>query len=295
MASTSYLFIFFFFIFNKNMSSQLYSQLIEILGTAGIFKNTFSAYITIKRYIFGKYENLKSTNNLLLNNNEILEYNNQLQLFNQEISSFGNNVPYLSKENYELFLEQSFSSINFESCGRSTSQTAVNLIIVLSMYGEVKDKFLKIHSYLVQRINQMEQNLKLMNNKVEVNVTSSIDLSDKIKNVNVNVNSNNNVNSSKYPTNTYSPYTSDNNMILPGISKSNEDVSPSVIFSKMPSFCKRNDLKLPCKKGTPEYKLLKETIKEHLMYAEQEVLYNKLEYSQAHLEAAIYYLKNIEE
>jgi len=53
------------------------------------------------------------------------------------------------------------------------------------------------------------------------------------------------------------------------------------------------NIRLPVKKKTEEYNKLTEVIKNHMMYAEQEALYNNYEECKAHVDASLYYLKNI--
>jgi hypothetical protein len=46
-------------------------------------------------------------------------------------------------------------------------------------------------------------------------------------------------------------------------------------------------------KDSSDYKKIKEIVKNHMEYASLEMDYNKLEKSQDHIEAAIYYLRNM--
>jgi hypothetical protein len=83
---------------------------------------------------------------------------------------------------------------------------------------------------------------------------------------------------------------------LPAVKKeknSFEEVIASSSFDYIPRLVDKS-IKLPIMKDSDAYKKVKEIVKNHMEYAALEMDYNKLEMSQDHIEAAIYYLRNIQ-
>ena len=66
----------------------------------------------------------------------------------------------------------------------------------------------------------------------------------------------------------------------------------SVNLDYIPTLVDKN-IKLPISKNTPEYIKVKEIIKTHIEYSTLELDFHKLEIAKDHVEAAIYYLRNI--
>jgi hypothetical protein len=71
-----------------------------------------------------------------------------------------------------------------------------------------------------------------------------------------------------------------------------EEVRASSNFDYIPRLVDKS-IRLPITKDSEAYKKVKQLAKEHMDYAALELDYNKLEKSQDHVEAAIYYLRNI--
>jgi hypothetical protein len=72
-----------------------------------------------------------------------------------------------------------------------------------------------------------------------------------------------------------------------------EEIRAESNFDYIPRLVDRG-IKLPITKESEVYKKVKELVKNHMEYAALELDYNKLEKSQDHVEAAIYYLRNIQ-
>ena len=66
----------------------------------------------------------------------------------------------------------------------------------------------------------------------------------------------------------------------------------SVNLDYVPTLVDKN-IKLPISKNSPEYNKVKEIIKTHIEYSTLELDFHKLEIAKDHVEAAIYYLRNI--
>lgn len=249
-----------------NNQSIIYKLFKEALDTASFFKNTPQAYLTIKTYAFNNTNQLLQTGQGQFFPNEKLDFDNQYNFYNQEIMSVGGQQnAFMNKENYENFLVQNFSSVNFDTCDKATLSLTNNLINVLGMYGPIQERFASHKKFVMFRIaqfNSMEQ----VQNKPEVSI------------------SNNNTSLTTTTTTT---------------TKTTKSQQPkvSVKIGAVKDFKEliNQNIKLPIKKGSQEYEQIKDIVKEHLMLAEQEALYNNMTTSQAHIEVALYYLKNIQE
>lgn len=242
-----------------NNQSQAFVQFIDNLNTANLYKSYFQAYLTIKRYAFSYTQNLVQSGRAQLFNNECVEYDNQYQYFNQEINSVGGtNAAFLNKENYEVFISQIFSKIDFNICDLVSLNVSNNLMNAMTQFGNLPDKFANHQKFVIFRISQLNQ---LNVQQIGQNVISGGQGQGGSQSKNVQINDTKNID--------LNTKTTDYKSLI------------------------NKSIKLPVKKGTNEYNNLKNIIKEHLTLSEQEALYNKMDYSKAHLEAALYYLKNI--
>jgi hypothetical protein len=237
--------------------------------------------LTIKNFAINFIQqSLKNQGQIYLHEQKELE--NHISLFNQEIFSVGGyNNAILNKDSYEKFIFQSFSNINFEVCDKSTLLTAINLITVFSMYGPLPDKYEKHMYFCKQKINLLDSQSK-QSNQNQISQTNSI----------INTN-NNTIVTSKQPV-----IDTQTNKVTQ-VNNSNANMEKKSVPIPINSNNYENliikQIRLPVNKGTKEYNDLKGIIKEHLMIAEQEALYNKIDISKAHIEAALYYLRKIEE
>lgn len=290
---------------NLNNNSPLYMYFNDFLNTAICFKNLPQSYLTIKQYIFNYVQNLILTNQAQLYQYEQIEIERHMSMFSQEINSYGQNNAYLNKEGFENFVIQCFSRIDFSNSDIPTLNIANNLLTVLTIYGELSEKFANQRSFINNKLQQLRGNNTLNNNYNNNNINSLN--KNVINNSNQNINNPNNQGSNK---NSISPSITnklDSSPIVnngQGNSIKNDEIyqknlgtiSSNIGIPKgnftSDDLIKKN-IKLPIKKGTLEYENIKALIKEHIMYAEQEALYLKIENSKAHMETALYYLNNI--
>jgi len=255
---------------NTQQRSMLFNHFNEILNTANNFKNYFQAYLTIKSYAFSSTQQFIQQGRGQLYENEYNEYNKQYQYFNQEVNSVGGqNVAFLNKDNFENFLVQTFSSIDFNTCDLITLNLTNNLINSMTQFGNLPSKFASHQQFVLGRISQ--QNQSNQNQQLQQNIQNLQNLQS-----NSNSNTNNKVNQGSEPTKP-----------KPRVEVNTKTTDFNTLINK--------NIKLPVKKGTDEFVKLKGVIQEHLCLAEQEALYNKLDFSRAHMEVALYYLKNIVE
>lgn len=270
---------------NKNLQqSFIYGYFADLINTAMCFVNiNFQVYLTIKNYAINFIQH-SIKNQGQIYQYEQMELENHITLFNKEVFSVGGfNLAILSKEAFENFLVQSFSTINFDSCDKNTLNIANNLITVFSMYGPLSDRFSKQKQFLMFKISQLDSQIQPINHSNPVS--------------NVNNNNNTNLNVTKVNNGNLTQTNQVNQVNTNKVNNMNEKVEIKTDPKKMNSINSANlidrNIKLPIKKGTNEYNTIKAVIKDHLMYAEQEALYNKIDHSKAHIEAALYYLKNI--
>lgn len=242
--------------------SFLYHYFNELINTAMCFQNkSFQAYLTIKNYAYNFIIHNIKTQQGCLSQFEQMEFEKSQLFFNQEINSIGGfSNAVLSKENFESFLVQSFSTIDFDQCDKTTLTIANNLITVLSSYGPLPERFANHKNFLMYKLSQLNNNVG--------NVFESKNDSSKKNNQGSNL---------------------VNNKAKPEPIKTNPEQMKSTNVNNLID----RSISLPVKKGTPEFKKLQDIIKEHIMYAEQEALYNKIDHSRAHIETALYYLKNV--
>jgi len=249
-----------------NNQSILYQNFLEIISTANFFKQFTQAHLTIKKYAFMTVQHSIQSQNGQLYQNEKLDFDNQYQNFNSEVMSIGGpNYAFLIKENYDKFVYQNFSNVNFDICDINTLLLANNLIKTMNIYGELSEKYASHQRFVISRISQlkmsqMPQNMNLMGN-IQNNNNTNIDQ--------------NNTNTNKI---------NNKHQVNQGGNNNNKIVN---IESK--------NIQLPVVKGSEDYNLLRKEIKKQLMLAEQEALYNKLDFSKKHIEIALYYLNNIRE
>ena len=239
--------------------SPLYTFLFDMLNTANCFKLNMQAYLSIKNYAFNCIQQSVSSKQGQLFVNEMVEYDKQFKQFQQEIQLVisQNQLTFLNKDQFEAFILQIFSTINFDTCDKNTLIISNNLLTVFSGYGALSEKYSKHKNFLMFKISQ----------------------SNNIVNTNTNQQSND------------LTKTTSNTLVQTKVKKpENIDMNKK----DFDSLVDRN-IKLPVKKGSEEYNNLKERIKDHMMYAEQEALYSNMQNAKAHTEVAIYYLKNIQE
>lgn len=72
----------------------------------------------------------------------------------------------------------------------------------------------------------------------------------------------------------------------------NEKAMHDTNFDGIPRFVDRK-IRLPVKKLSPDYQAVKDLIMMHMEYAKQEIDYSKVEFAKDHVEAAVYYLRNV--
>lgn len=308
--------------------SPLFNNFIELQTTSQCFRYDNFAYFTIKQYTFQMMNYYINQNKNSLSQMEYSEFDKQYKIFNSELSYVNKQKYTYDKPNFEAFVSNSFKTINFENSDRPTLVIARSLISVLSLFGPISDYFLNLQKYINQKIslidsqnvnstpiNPMAANSKftptISNNVINSNpnlaefISGNKDQNNKNNN-NLNVQSEN---SNKNLSNTNKPLAKKKESMI-NIKKKKEEEIDKRSNPFMPgenvfigsnnrgnvsfdSLINRN-IKFPITKDTMEYKYLKQVIKEHLMYAEQEALYNKIDNSKAHMKVAIYYLKQIQ-
>lgn len=302
-----------------SVNSPLFITFLELMNTSQVFRNNHQAYNTIRKYAFDYVSYVLKQNPSFFQQMEYQEFQNQLFMFNSEVSNKGNTI-YYDKGNYENFVCESFRPINFENCDRNTAVIASSLISVMSLYGDIPEKFASHQNYLKYRITQLDQESHL---KISQPVSSVIPnpniqkFLDQNKSKDINTNTNNNGNNSVEVVKSNS-----NNRMVVNINHVGEkrdtgfkakgkkdDTIPKDQNPFFPneatltgqytggkvsfdSLVNKNII-FPISKGSYEYKCIKEVIKEHLIYSEQEALFNKIDNSKAHLTTALYYLKGI--
>ncbi len=84
--------------------------------------------------------------------------------------------------------------------------------------------------------------------------------------------------------------------VLPDVTNKSSQIimteMPSTDENYIPKLVDRS-IRLPVSKVSSEYNKVKSLIKEHIEYSGLELDFHKLELSKDHIEAAIYYLRNI--
>lgn len=265
--------------------SSLFTYFQEMLNTAYTFKQNPYAYFTVKSYAFGLIQHQLRQGGVL-QGNEYKEFSRLEAEWSTELKVSNNQAYVLNKENFEKFLSQTFSTIDFQRCNYETLKISVNLINVLGMYGAVNERFamhrnsFKLENYLQNRMmtfNQNHGNEQLARNEGQQNARIAEE------------NHGNPPQSKTQKEGNQRLQTNDSKATDPSvISFVNKDL-------KIP-LPQDLGIRLPVAKGSPEYKTLKEKIiVEHLMYAEQEALFNKIDEARRHIEAVIYYLNNIQD
>jgi hypothetical protein len=86
-------------------------------------------------------------------------------------------------------------------------------------------------------------------------------------------------------------------MNLPVIRENNMDLSVEPTQSLSPNYIPRlvdQTIRFPITKSSSSYTKVKEIIKTHMEYSSLELDFHKLNLVKDHIEAAIYYLRNIE-
>lgn len=312
--------------------SQLFAIFRDLIYTSQLFQNNHLAYFTIKQYTFSFMNQNLSSNPNYISSSEFEEYDKLVKIFNSEISSATStgkvNICY-DKISFERFIEEVFKGINFDVCDRSTLVVTNCLISVLSLYGEIPINFSRHQNFIRMRIAQFDG---LLNQPQQPVITQNLTPNPIVGNQNQiqgvqqqqqsgNPNVSSKLNDFLHNKSSLQPRVDG---VQSNTSSSTEGVqAPKQGFAKkasklisrsenpfMPSddvLCGKftngavsfntlfnNHIALPIMKGSMEYKYLREVIKEHLIFAEQEALYNKLENSKAHMDVAIYYLKSIQ-
>lgn len=317
---------------SQNINSPLFTSFIDQLNTSKVFSYNPLAYFTIKKYTFDFVSYNLRQNPGYMSKLEFQEFEKELKIFNNEIQ--GKTNIYYDRQSYEAFVIEAFKPINFEICDKNTIVIASSLISVMSIYGDISEKFAAHQNYLKFRINQIDQNIHLS----QKNQFTPSNLADNIISANsklkefttVKDNSNKELlkdtsfkDNNNIPNNTNQTMLSNQNLTQK-IEKNDTGFKPR---NKKEEVVERKDnplmpsdlvllglntngvvtfdsllagspnfrmLNLPIVKGTIEYRQLKEVIKEHMMLSEQEALYNKINNSKAHLDVALYYLKTIQ-
>jgi len=118
-------------------------------------------------------------------------------------------------------------------------------------------------------------------------------------NNNTNLNTNTNNSKSFTSSNEYNilskPSKSVEDLNLPTVKDEEYDIHKKIKFDSnyVPKLVDRS-IKLPITKNSTNYSKVKELVKMHMEYAGLEIDFHKLELSKDHIEAAIYYLRNIQ-
>ena len=317
---------------SQNINSPLFTTFIDQLNTSKVFSYNPLAYCTIKKYTFDFVSYNLRQNPGYMSKLEFQEFERELKIFNNEI--LGKTNIYYDRQSYESFVIEAFKPINFEICDKNTIVIASSLISVMSIYGDISEKFAAHQNYLKYRINQIDQNIHLSqkNQFTPSNLADNIisanqklkefttvkensnkelqkdTLSKEPVNISINTNqtmlSNQNLNQKIDKNDTgFKPKNKKDEVV----ERKDNPLMPSdsvllglntngvVTFESLLAGCQNfRMLNLPIIKGTLEYRQLKEVIKEHLMLSEQEALYNKINNSKAHLDVALYYLNTIQ-
>lgn len=314
--------------------SQLFSIFRDLIYTSQLFQNNLFAYFTIKQYTFSFMNQNLSSNPSYISSLEFEEYDKLVKIFNSEISSATNSGKtnlFFDKISYERFVEEVFKGINFDVCDRTTLVVTNCLITVLSLYGEIPVNFARHQNYIRMRIAQFDGMINNSQPQQSTIITQNITpnpnvgnqsqliqpqqqgipgVSSKLNDFLNNKSSFQPKNESVLPISNLNTSTMSNSNTKPNFAKKASKVisrSENPFMLSDDVLCGRytnglvsfntlinNQIPLPVTKGSIEYKFLREVIKEHLMFAEQEALYNKLDNSKAHMDVAIYYLKSIQ-
>lgn len=313
-----------------SLPTPLFTTFLNLINTSEIFKFNQSAYLTIRKYAFDFVTFNYKQNPSFLQQNEIVEIEKIKTVFLTEKQ--GKENLFYDRMSYESFVLEAFKPINFNNCDRNTAVIGSCLISVMSLYGDINEKYSSFQKYLIEVIKKFDEESQFGNRNNNQNIQLS---PSPIVNVNGNglaeniimsnskmndfLNKNNQVNNPISNTNTNNTCPSNTSFPIRNIEKKATSTfkakkKESVILKEKNIFWPSDlvmtgmnnggkvnfetlinkTIKFPITKGSIEYLHLKEVIKEHLLYAEQEALFNKVDNCKAHLNVALYYLSQIQ-
>jgi hypothetical protein len=280
------------------MTNRVLEKFKNLIDVADNNRKNQNLYFFIKNYAFSTAYNILSKDYTGIKENDRAIFENMRSQFKLEKETIKPNHV-MSKNEYISFLEYFYSNINFDDCSLYVLEVSKDLTEVLAIFGEFDDLWIKrckfiyiIHlvDYFTKRINYAKgdtiNNCKQSNNN-ENNIQNNISevvLSNK--------------------QNYYSLLENQrltqsvDELNLPNVKDDEPDINQridkiSYDHNIIPRLVDRS-IKLPINKNSPNYSKVKDLIKMHMEYSGLELDFHKIELTKDHIEAAIYYLRNIE-
>lgn len=243
-------------------------------------------YFFLKNYAFTNAYNSLQNDSSDVTESDKKTFDYLSQEFNKEKQLFGYNGN-MSKEEYQNFLEYFYGQIDFDNANIEKIEICRDMIEIFYVFGdldELSKRRSKINIIFYFLVDYFTKKIQLMQPDYYINA---------YKNKHTNILS------------AFEPRT-EQKLVSTGPSKSLDefpdvkDDAHNFSYKKMDSVqldyipkLVDKSIRLPISKNSSEYNKVKELIKMHIEYSSLELDFHKLDIAKDHVEAAIYYLRNI--
>jgi hypothetical protein len=266
--------------------SKLFCQLQNLMEISEKYKSLPAMYYFIKNYAFNKCCNYVSKDIRVFTPEERAIFDNLLNDYKNELAVNRPNYN-VTKDEYIKFLENYFSGVDFDHANLKIIETCRDLTEIVSVYGELEDLWTRRSKINIININFNKLNYLVEYFTKKINLLQSPPATTKIiYQPSTQTTKSNNTKSS-------------DEVMLPDV-KGNGKISDSHVANidvgYIPRLVDKTLLNiLPINKSSSNYTKLKEKIREHMEYSGLELDFHKLELAKDHVEAAIYYLRHIQD